>query len=315
MLDEILTKIDQQHYLTDSGLETTLVFHDGLELPFFAAFTLLDSAEGRQRLRRYYRTHLELAKKKGAGFILDTPTWRANPDWAERMNMPMEELQHFNHLAVSELKQIAQASPHTPTLISGCVGPRGDGYQPEFMMSIREAQNYHRTQVRWLAQAGAQMISAMTLCYPEEAIGITLAAQEHNIPSVISFTVETDGKLVCGMSLKDAINQVDEATGYDENHPGQNGPLYYMVNCAHPTHFENELEGEQWLTRIRGVRANASTKSHAELDESVELDSGDPQALGKSYQQLQQRLPRLAVFGGCCGTDHRHIEAISHACL
>ena len=311
MHDDILTKLDQRPYLTDSGLETTLVFIDGMDLPYFSAFTLLQTIEGQQRLREYYRTHLDLAKAKNVGFILDTPTWRANPDWAQRMGMPLTELRRLNQFAVQELKQLQQDAAETPTLISGCLGPRGDGYNPEFMMSCDEAQHYHQQQIAWLVEAGVDMISALTLCYPEEAIGITKAAQEQNIPVVISFTVETDGKLINGLTLQEAIAQVDDAT----RHGAQQGPLYYMVNCAHPTHFENVLQGDHWLTRIRGVRANASTKSHAELDDSVELDSGDPLALGASYQQLQRVLPKLSVFGGCCGTDHRHIEAISHACL
>ncbi|MEE2731889.1 MAG: homocysteine S-methyltransferase family protein [Pseudomonadota bacterium] len=306
-LNDVLATINRQPFLTDSGLETTLVFEDGIDLPCFAAFTLLQTEAGRQRLQRYYRTHLQLAAAKGLGFILETPTWRANSDWAQRLNLTSGDLQRLNQLAVSEMRLLQTEADQTHTLISGCIGPRGDGYNPEFLMSADAAQAYHQQQIGWFADAGVDMVSAMTLCYPEEAIGITRAAQSHLIPVVISFTVETDGKLVNGQSLGDVIAEVDDATGQ--------GPLYYMVNCAHPSHFENELQGATWLSRIRGIRANASCKSHAELDESVELDSGDPQALGQSYRQLQSVLPRLAVYGGCCGTDHRHIAAISQACF
>ena len=307
MNHKILTKLNQHAYLTDSGLETTLVFLDGIELPYFAAFTLLQSAAGQARLQQYYGDHLALARAKNVGFIFDTPTWRASSDWAERMAMPLSELRRLNQLAVQELRALQNQAVEVPSLVSGCIGPRGDGYNPEFHMTCDEAQTYHQQQIDWLADAGIDMVSALTLSYPEEAIGITRACQTRHTPVVISFTVETDGKLVNGLSLQEAISQVDEATN--------NGPLYYMVNCAHPSHFEHVLEGELWLQRIRGVRANASTKSHAELDEAEELDSGNPFALGQSYQQLQRILPNLTVFGGCCGTDHRHIEAISHACF
>jgi S-methylmethionine-dependent homocysteine/selenocysteine methylase len=307
MLDAIMDKLNRQPYLTDSGLETTLVFHEELELPFFAAFTLLDSKEGTECLKRYYRRHMAIAANKKAGFILDTPTWRANPDWAQRLNMKLTDLQRLNSKAVEELKRLQNEASASPTLISGCLGPRGDGYQPEYLMSSAEAQTYHQQQISWLKNAGADLISAVTLCYPEEAIGITRAANQQQIPVVISFTVETDGHLINGMSLQQAIESVDEATN--------NGPLYYMVNCAHPTHFQDHLKGERWLNRIQGIRANASTKSHEELDNSETLDAGDPLALGQSYRSLQDLLPNLKVYGGCCGTDHRHIEAISHACL
>lgn len=307
MSQSILEKLNAQPYLTDSGLETTLVFHDGLELPYFAAFTLLDSEKGRQRLREYFSQHIELAAEKGAGFILETPTWRANPDWAQRMNMPTAQLERLNRAAVTELQHIRDQYCHVPTLISGCVGPRGDGYNPEFRMTAQQAQEYHRTQIGWLAAAGADMVTAMTLCYCEEAIGITKAANASGVPVVISFTTETDGKLIDGTSLQQAIDEVDQAT--------DQGPVYYMINCAHPNHFQSALIGEQWLNRVRGVRANASIKSHAELDDCTELDDGNPLDLGEQYKQLKHILPNLTVYGGCCGTDHRHIEAISHACL
>lgn len=306
MFEEILSKLNNQPYLTDSGLETTLVFHEGLELPCFAAFTLLDSAAGRETLRHYYRRHLAIAARKEVGFILDTPTWRASPDWALRMDMSLSDLQRLNSKAVDEMKLLQSEAGATATLISGCIGPRSDGYQPAFIMSSAEAKDYHQQQILWLQQAGVDLISALTLCYTDEAIGITQAAQQLEIPVVISFTVETDGRLINGMPLRDAIESVDQATN--------EGPLYYMVNCAHPSHFQNHLQGEHWLSRIKGIRANASTKSHAELDNSVTLDAGDPQALGESYKELKHLLPDLRVYGGCCGTDHRHIEAISHAC-
>jgi homocysteine S-methyltransferase len=150
------------------------------------------------------------------------------------------------------------------------------------------------------------MVSAITMNYPEEAIGIALAAKDAGMPVVISFTVETDGKLASGATIGEAITAVDLATGAT--------PIYFMINCAHPTHFDNVLpEDEAWLGRIRGVRANASHKSHAELDEATELDDGDPDDLGRRYRALRRSLPRMNVLGGCCGTDHRHIAAIAEA--
>lgn len=299
--------LEQNSFLTDSGLETTLVFHDGMDLPHFAAFTLLQSEQGRQRLKEYYTRHFNIAREKKLGFLFETPTWRANRDWAAKLGLSSNQLEAINQLAVRELESLCRQHNDVPTLISGCVGPRDDGYNPAFRMSITDAEEYHEAQVRSFAGTNANMVSAITMTYPEEAIGITRAALKHRLPVVISFTVETDGKLICGMSLKEAIETVDQET--------DNAPAYYMINCAHPSHFDSVLGNENWVERIRGIRANSSRKSHEELDNATELDEGNPIELGKEYQALRSRLNRLAVYGGCCGTDHRHIEAISKACF
>ena len=295
-------------FLTDGGIETVLIFQEGLELPEFAAFDLLKDERGTERLRRYYGPYLALARERGAGFVLESPTWRANPRWAERIGHDRERLDGFNRKAIGLLEEIrAEQDPDGPPIvISGCVGPHDDGYDPDELLSASAAQDYHSTQIATFAGTAADMVTAITMTYPEEAIGIVLAAREHGLPVAISFTVETDGRLPSGHGLGEAIAQVDEATGAY--------PAYYMINCAHPTHFEHVLVGDEpWLERIQGLRANASTLSHAELDEAEELDDGDPDDLGARYSQLRQSLPRLNVLGGCCGTDHRHLSAISTA--
>lgn len=294
-------------YLTDSGLETTLVFKDGLELPCFAAFTLLESKEGKQRLRQYFETHLAIARKNNLGFILESPTWRANPDWAAELGMTANDMDRLIRESIRELRLIQQQHSDVHTLISGCVGPRSDGYNPKFLMSAAEAEAYHSVQIEIMASEKVDVISAMTLCYVEEAIGICRAAQQANVPVVISFTLEANGRLRCGMSLADAIATVDKAV--------EQKPIHYMINCAHPSHFINELTVGTWMQRIGGIRANASTKSHEELDNSTELDEGDPIKLGQEYHQLLDKLSNLSVIGGCCGTDHKHIEAMADACF
>ena len=193
-------------------------------------------------------------------------------------------------------------------VVSGCVGPRGDGYNPTNLMSADDAQQYHLKQIGTFSETDADMVTAITMNYVEEAIGIARAAESVGMPVVISFTVETDGKLPTGQTLKDAVESVDKATS--------NAPAYYMINCAHPTHFANILnDDEPWLERIRGIRANASTKSHDELNESEELDEGNPVELGRQHRQLLSKLKNLNVLGGCCGTDHRHVEEICKACI
>ncbi len=296
-------------YLTDGGIETTLIFHEGLDLPDFAAFHLLKTHEGEAALRKYFRTYAEIAKQFGTGLILESATWRANADWGTRLGYTPEVLADANRRAIHLLEEVRNEyeTERTPVVISGCLGPRGDGYVPDRAMSEQEAAAYHRDQVETLAGSAADMVCAITMNYVEESLGIARVAQRAGMPVAISFTVETDGNLPTGQTLKAAIEQVDDATsGY---------PCYYMINCAHPAHFEHVLaEGGLWLDRIRGLRANASRKSHAELNESPELDVGNPVELGSQYARLKTRLPRLNVMGGCCGTDHRHVEQIAEAC-
>jgi homocysteine S-methyltransferase len=305
-----LPQLDGRFYLTDGGIETTLIFHEGLDLPDFAAFHLLKTSKGEAALRKYFRTYAEIAKKFGTGLILESATWRANADWGARIGYSAETLANANRKAIHLLENIRAEfeTEQTPMVISGCIGPRGDGYVPAFAMSAHEAEAYHREQIDVFAGSAVDMVTAITMNYVEEAIGFARAAQKANLPVAISFTVETDGNLPTGQSLQAAIEQVDEATS--------RYPAYYMINCAHPTHFESVLTGQgAWLDRIRGIRANASHKSHAELNQAPDLDDGNPVELGRQYSLLKDRLPHLNVMGGCCGTDHRHIEQIAQACL
>jgi homocysteine S-methyltransferase len=295
-------------FLTDGGLETSLIFHQGIELPDFAAFTLLDDEAGRAALRAYFADYLAAAREQGAGFLLDTATWRANPDWAAGLGYDEEAVARVNRDAVAFARELRDAAGEAPgpILISGAIGPRGDGYRADVRMTAAEAEAYHGLQVRALADGGADLVAAVTMTYPDEAIGIARAAAAAGIPAVISFTVETDGRLPDGTELHEAIEQVDaETLGY---------PAYFMVNCAHPSHFAGTLErGGAWLDRIGGLRANASAKSHAELDAADELDEGDPAALGADYAELRPRLRNVRVLGGCCGTDVRHVTAVGAA--
>ena len=305
-----LPQLNGGFFVTDGGIETTLIFHQGLELPDFAAFDLLKRPGGESALREYFRAYARIAARHNADVVLESATWRASADWGARLGYSGAELAQANRRAIELLERIRDELSETRTMavISGCVGPRGDGYQPANMMTIDQALSYHRVQVNTFAGTAADMVGAITMNYVEEAIGIALAARDAEMPVAISFTVETDGRLATGQTLADAIGQVDAATG--------SYPAYYMLNCAHPQHFDSVLEPDaSWTGRIRGLRANASRKSHAELNESSELDIGDPAELGTQYAWLKQhRLPRLNVLGGCCGTDQRHVQSIAAAC-
>ncbi|RJF95278.1 homocysteine S-methyltransferase family protein [Noviherbaspirillum saxi] len=292
-------------FMTDGGLETTLIFHQGMELPHFAAFDLLKDAEGTAVLENYYRRYAQMARRYGIGLVLEAPTWRANSDWAQKLGYGSIELADANRKAIALMLRIRTdyESPDTPVVISGNLGPRGDGYRADKRMSSVEACAYHAPQIETFAQTDADMVAAFTMNYVEEAIGVVVAAREYAMPVAISFTLETDGRLPSGELLKTAIERVDGDTG--------GYAVYYMINCAHPSHFEHALEGgNAWARRIHGVRANASRRSHAELDEASDLDDGNPDELGSLYGKLNALLPCMNVVGGCCGTDHRHVDAI-----
>ena len=290
-------------FVTDGGMETTLIFRQGLELPHFAAFPLLDDDRGVEALRAYFEPYLAIARENGVGIVLDTPTWRANPDWGARLGYSALALEDVNRRGVALVAELGD-----DVVVSGCVGPRGDAYRPGERMSAAEADAYHRPQVETFAETEADLVSALTLAYAEEGIGIARAARAAGIPSSISFTVEVDGRLPSGQSLRDAVEQVDRETDF--------APRFFMVNCAHTTHIGRALQDAgPWLERIQGVRANASARSHAELDEAEDLDDGDPAALAVEVTELRTRLPNLTVVGGCCGTDERHIAALCAAWL
>jgi homocysteine S-methyltransferase len=295
-------------FLTDSGLETDLIFHHKIDLPGFAAFPLLETQSGRDALTGYYLEHAALAVERGVGFVFEAPTWRANPGWGAELGYDPARLQAANEYSIAFMDELRSRAGIESAVISGCLGPRADGYHLRFHMSSDLARNYHRVQIEAFARAEADLVSALTISYADEAIGIVQAAAEVGIPAVVSFTVETDGRLPDTTSLADAIRAVDDAT--------DSFAAYFMINCAHPEHIERALgtPGE-WIGRIHGIRANSSRRSHEEMDEATDLDEGDPDELGRDYRQLMSRLPHLTVLGGCCGTDVRHVRAIADACL
>jgi len=307
----LLPQMTDYPFLTDSGLETTLIFHDGVDLPLNAAFTLHANAAGEKHLRDYFVRHIEIARARKVGFVLESATWRASTDWGAKLGYSFSELTKLNRAAIALMTSLRDEfeTPSSPMPISGNIGPRDDGYFPEQHMTGEEAQRYHAFQAEIFADTKADLISAFTMTHSGEAIGIVRAAVSVGMPVVISFTTETDGRLPSGETMREAIEKTDHET--------HGAPAYYMINCAHPAHFADALaSNEAWVKRLRGIRANSSMRSHAELDNSPDLDMGDPVDLGRRYSRLRGALgTRFNVMGGCCGTDHRHVAAIAEACL
>ena len=307
-----MTKIEQlmntgRPFLTDGGFETSMLFHEGLDLPAFAAIVLLEDEAAKSAMKRYFDRFLEMAAAAKTGFVLDTNTWRGGTHWASAIGRTPEQLIRLNRESVQFAREIAEKweTLVSPILVNGVIGPAGDGYAPDKALDAEKAQLLHTRQVLALSSAGVDMISALTMTHVGESVGLARAARACGVPVVISFTVETDGRLPTGETIGEAIVATDEATDA--------APIYYMINCAHPDHFRDSLEtGAAWIDRIGGVRANASRQSHAELDAAETLDDGDPVEFGQLHVELVDLLPNLRVVGGCCGTDHRHVGCVSH---
>jgi len=296
----MLPQLGDDLFLTDGGMETWLVHERGFELPQFAAFTLLDDPEGVDALHAYFAPYVDLARANDVGLVIDAPTWRASSHWGDLLGYDAARLDEVNRRAVALVDEVRKDAPDVRIVVGGCVGPCDDAYAPGEQIGAEEAEAYHRPQIETFASTPADFVNALTLTYSAEAVGIARAANAVGLPVAISFTVETDGRLPGGETLGDAIAAVDGSARVD----------YFMVNCAHPTHFAGALADGGWQDRVWGIRANASARSHAELDEAEELDSGDPDELASHYPALRERLPNLRVAGGCCGTDDRHIAAI-----
>ncbi len=292
-----------EQFVTDGGLETDLIYNRGFDLPDFAAFPLVEDDRGRHVMTEYYDEYAAIAARAGVGLRLESPTWRANPDWAAGLGYDATRLAAVNRASIDFVRSVGERWTDRVGAIevSGQIGPRGDGYRPGAAVDPDEAAEYHRPQIAAFAEAGADVATALTLTDTGEALGVVAAARDVGIPVAISFTVETDGKLPTGKSLMEAIAVVD----------ADGGPDYFFVNCAHPEHVERGLGIDGfWRDRVHGLRVNASTRSHEELDAMTELDAGDPTLLAAAHARLERSLPGVRVIGGCCGTDARHVAAL-----
>lgn len=302
-----LPQLEGGLFLCDAGVETDLIFNHGIEIREFAAHTLLPDPENREAVAGYLRGFLRLARETGAGFVLDSQTWKAHSHWGEDLGEGPEELRAANHAAIAFIADLRDefATNDGPVVLNGVIGPRGDAYAPDAHVAATEAAAYHAEQLGWLAETDVDMVTGLTFTQSDEAIGLVRAARRLGIPVVVSFTLETDGRLPTGQPLGEAITAVDDATDA--------GAAYFMLNCAHPDHFAHVLADDDWARRIRGIRCNASRKSHEELDESETLDDGNPVELSRQYVQIRETMPWLNVFGGCCGSDLRHVAKIAEA--
>ncbi|MGR3290894.1 MAG: homocysteine S-methyltransferase family protein [Paracoccaceae bacterium] len=295
---------DGPTYLTTAGCETYMEYKKGFKFRHFCMFELLDNPAATDALRMYYRDILQVAQTYRKGTILCDIHYRASSDWGALVGYDPDQLDEISLRIMEFYQQLVDehASADTPVLISNCIGPRGDAYQTNPKLTEQSAQDYHSAQINLLAGAGADLVTGLTLNSVPEAIGITRAAQQAGVPVVIAFTLDRTARLKTGPTLKQAIEQVDAATG--------SGPAYYMLNCIHPDDFEPALEPGDWIRRLNGIRPNASAMGKGILCKLDHLEQGDPVELGQQMGDLARRFPHISVWGGCCGTDAVHIGEI-----
>ena len=296
-------------FLKDGGLEIILHFKKGFALPEFASFDVVNDDNGREIISSHLQSFAAIAQDHSVGVILGSPTWRASRDWGEKLGYTSETLADTIRKSVKLVGEVRNEFENvdTPIVLNGVMGPRSDGYNPKEFMTAEEAEEYHSTQIGTFVDTDVDMVTAYTIAYVDEAVGIVKAAQSARMPVVISFTLGTDGCLPTGPNLVSAIEQVDTAAG--------GGPDYYMINCVHPIHCAEPLaSGDRRLKRVKGLMPNASSKSHEELEESNELDEGNPTELAEQLREIRKGMPWVNVLAGCCGTDSRLAKAICETC-
>ena len=276
---------------TGGGFETWMQYVDGFELRHFCGFELLNDARGLSCLRDYHRKIVEAAVANEFGVINEGLHYRASRDWGDITGYSREGLEEINIRGVEFYRDFVReyASPETPMLIGGAIGPQGDDYHSEQILTFRKA--------------GVDHVTAMTFSSVEEAIGLARAAKSADMPVVVSFIASNRGRLRGGETLEEAITRVDAATG--------NTPKYYMINCTHPTEFEPGLTPGDWTLRLGGFMPNAVAMETLDLCKLGHLEDGDPRELGAQMAGLALRFPHINVWGGCCGTDGRHIGEIT----
>ncbi|MBW2409401.1 MAG: homocysteine S-methyltransferase family protein [Deltaproteobacteria bacterium] len=290
--------------LTEGAVIERLRRDPAVELdPYIANAGLIYDQAGKQAMTRIYRQYIDIASRYRLPMIVSAPTWRAS---SERINKSaysgretmVKDCADFINRIRQDVSQSADC-----IYIAGLIACRGDSYEPREALTADKAEAYHRLQAQELAHAGVDFILAATLPAVSEALGIAAALSQCAIPYSLSFVIRSDGRVLDGTPLQAAIEKIDAAVNP--------GPLFYQINCVHPAIFRKAIEqSEPGFDRLLGLQANTSEKSPEELDGLGYLDTSEPEEFAESMLALHTHFG-LKIIGGCCGTDHRHIEEIA----
>ena len=303
---EFPPRLENKFYLTEGGVETEVMYKWGYELPEFAMFPLLDNPEADAVIRNMFRRYLDVAAEQNTGLLLNGHDYRASPDWAAKLGYSAEGLRDMQRRTIQFLDDMRTeyAGRVSDVYIAACIGPRGDAYGTGGEITVDEAEDYHSLQLQNLDGTAADMAVAATFNNIPEAIGVIRAASEKGMPIGVSLTLTPEGRLRSGPSLREAIENVDEAT--------DGRAAWFGTNCSHPLEFEPALyDAGPWLERLRYIRPNAARMDKIALCSLGHLEDGDPVELGEQMGEVARRLPNADIIGGCCGTDERHLSEIA----
>jgi len=292
-------------YLTEGGTETELMYKHGFELPHFAMFPLLENPEATSRMKEMFRSYLEVAAKHKTYALMGGLDYRASPDWGKLLGYSPEGLAEANLQSIEFLREIAKeyTSEIPGILIQGLIGPRGDAYQRNTTITENEAEDYHSVQLETLRKSNVDLALAITFNNIPESVGVARAAAKIGVPLAISLSLDSTSKLNSGPTLVEAITTIDKET--------DQSPEFYLINCSHPVEYEPAIEPGDWISRVRGVRPNASKMEKLALCKIGHLEEGNPVELGQLCGDLAGRYPHMDIWGGCCGTWNNHLDEIA----
>ena len=265
-------------------------------------------AAGRQALARLYEQYIDVGRRYDLPLILGAPTWRASAERIQRAGI--EAGIGLNAEAVMFVKALRGRTGQygRRIFVAGMMACRNDAYKPQHALDVAAARRFHAAQAEALAAAMPDLILAATLPAASEAEGLARALADVACPYLISFVIRPDGNLLDGTRLDAAMGRIDQRIDPP--------PAAYMVNCVHPDHLDAALAGMPAAApptgRLLGLQANASRLSPEALDGRAVLDASAPAEFAAAMVRLQRRY-RLKIFGGCCGTDQRHLQAMAAA--
>ena len=305
MASEFLPRVDGTYYLTEGGIETEIMYKYGFELPHFAMFPLLDNPEALTAMKGIWQRSLRAAADNGFNAIMNGVDYRASPDWGALLGYTPDGLASMQMRAIDFLRDVARDFEQDidTIIISGTIGPRGDAYSRNETITADVAEEYHSVQLATLKKAGVDMAWAMTFNNIPEAVGTIRAAENTGIPIAMGLSLDSSSRLNSGPSMAEAVPEIDAQTN--------SAAAFFGLNCSHPLEFEPALDGGEWMKRLRSIRPNASPMDKIALCKIGHLEDGDPDELAQQMLDVARRMPHMDIFGGCCGTDERHLSKIA----
>lgn len=294
---------EQSYILMEGALGERLKREYNLSFDTYVAMAkLIYDNNGRIALKSLWQGYIDVAKKYGLPLLVTTPTRRANRERVEQAGCSTSIIED-NMMFLRSIQDHCNIT----MFVGGLMGCKGDAYTGEGALSESEAQVFHQWQANLFLNAGADFLYAGIMPTLPEATGMAQAMSATGLPYIISFTIQKDGRLIDGTAISEAIAYIDNKATVK--------PLCYMANCVHPSIVSEALlqpfnQTHIVFNRFLGIQGNTSPLSYAELDGSLDLRCSDPAQFAVEMLKLRE-ISNIKIFGGCCGTDNRHMEQIA----